>query len=107
MTNEEMVEQAVAIYEYSDGSDVQCRKDLQGARVVYACYETGSYEGGWCVIYVKDGQWYVDEGSHCSCNEPSWSPTATTPEYLLSKDFGPYLCDEARIKAAVQAALKT
>ena len=59
------------------------KADLEGARVIYASYETGSYEGSWEVVYVdKDGVYCIDSGGHCSCNGPEWGPQTTTLDAL-------------------------
>ncbi len=73
---------------------------LKDAKLVYACYETGNYEGSWIVVYVKDGVWYIDSGGHCSCNGPEWGSggTATTPEALIENEDQP-------VKDAVKAFL--
>lgn len=70
---------------YDDSSTAA--EGLKGAKLVYACYETGNYEGSWIVVYVKDGVWYLDSGGHCSCNGPEWGSggSVTTPEALESE----------------------
>lgn len=74
-------------FEYSDEGEEAIRTELDDAEIVYACYETGNYEGEWDVIYVKGGQWFRVSGSHCSCNGPEWrTPQPTTREQAL-KDY--------------------
>ena len=62
--------------------------DLDDAVIVYACYETGNWEGEWCVVFVEDGQWYEASGGHCSCNSPEWDPTKTTPDEIIGNHEG-------------------
>ena len=38
-------------------------------KIVYH-YEQGSYEGGGDALLYKDGKWYLENLSHCSCNGP-------------------------------------
>lgn len=44
--------------------------------VVYAHYDVASYEGSAFVIYIKNGKFWLVEGSHCSCFglEDQWEP---------------------------------
>lgn len=90
---------------YDPSEGVPTREELEGADIVYVTYESGDFDGGWCVIFVKEGQWFIDMGSHCSCFGPGWSPKATDPKHLLSAKFGPYVSDKDRITACVQSRL--
>ena len=52
--------------------------------IVYAEYENGGYDGSAIIVFVRDGKWYENNDSHCSCNGlDTWSPEETTPEALL------------------------
>lgn len=94
------VKAAIDMYEYGNQGDVE--KALEGAEVLFSCYETGSYEGGWMLVYIdKDGKLMYDMGSHCSCNGPSFSPSPTTPEGLMQKE--PYLVSLDDLRAALRA----
>ncbi len=82
--------EAISMY-----SDYEVSKDkvvaaLEGADVVYSCYRYESYEGDWCVIYVKDNKWFIDAGGHCSCNGPEFDPRETTPELLTTTNESYY-----------------
>ena len=59
-------------------------EDLEGAELLYATYETGNYEGHSNILYKKDGKFYENYGSHCSCYglEGQWSPTEVRVEDL-------------------------
>lgn len=59
------------------------RRQLEGAKIVFAVYIHASYAGDWLVVYVKDGLWFKDSGSHCSCNEPEFNPVPVKPSELL------------------------
>ncbi len=60
---------------------------LDGAEVLFAAYEGGSYEGDALVIYRKDGKLYEVGGGHCSCYglEGQWSPDEIVPAQLLMR----------------------
>lgn len=50
------------------------------AEILYASYETPSYEGYSVVLYERDGKLYEVNGSHCSCYglEGQWKPEETS-----------------------------
>ncbi len=100
----------IDIYSRWDGKSPLAERiayDLFGAKIVHATYDTGDYEGGWLVVYRKGEKWFVDKGSHCSCNGPEWNPKETTPEALLSADFYTYYeTDEAAFKANIREEVK-
>ncbi len=77
------IEDAVGIFTEYDDSQERARETLQGARVVYAVYQGGGWEGDWWVVFVKDGKWFIESGYHCSCNSPDWTPRETTRAELL------------------------
>lgn len=99
MTTEISVEEIANWFDYPNAVS----SDLENANIVYACYETGCYEGDWCVIFVKDGRWFVDSGGHCSCNGPEWSPSETSLEQLLSRYSGNDSGAEREAREAVEA----
>lgn len=53
--------------------------NLSDYEIVYAIYETESYEGTSFVLATKDGILYEIHGSHCSCYglEGQWEPEET------------------------------
>lgn len=58
---------------------------LEEPLYVFAIYDTPSYEGYATVVYSYDGvDFYMVEGSHCSCYglENQWSPTLHSIEEL-------------------------
>lgn len=78
--NKKLREQAIEMYR--DDKDA-CR-ELANADMVYVCYTSEGYEGDWTTIYIKRDvngveQWFIDSGSHCSCNDIEWNPQLTTP----------------------------
>lgn len=60
-------------------------EDLQGCEIVYAMYDAPPYEGYAHVIFIKNGQLYEVNGSHCSCYglEDQWKPEETLLEALI------------------------
>lgn len=44
--------------------------------VILAVYEGGSYEGSSIVVYRNGDEYFINEGSHCSCYglEGQWEP---------------------------------
>lgn len=50
--------------------------DRQGIGILFAAYETECYEGRALVIFVRNGKFYVVEGSHCPYYglEEQWTP---------------------------------
>lgn len=77
--------------------------------ILYAGYETPSYEGYALVIYERDGKLYEVTGSHCSCYglEGQWTPEETTwPALALRKDDAYDLPDPAAYRALVNSRLQ-
>ncbi len=105
MTTTFTLDDLAAIYgEYDEDRRAGIKEKLKGATVVYAVYETGSYEGEWHVVYVLDGKWYEDKGLHCSCNSPEFNPHETTREALLKHAVEHYLiADGSRFLDCVTA----
>ena len=74
--------------DFDDVSDIEgfFREEgaLDGATVLYACYDRGGYDGRAIVIFERDGQLYEVFGSHCSCHglEGQWEPGEVTRESL-------------------------
>lgn len=68
---------------------------LDGAEIIYACYDCPPYEGDAHVIFVKDGVLYEAHGAHCSCYglEDQWSPEETIPLAILNR---PNVAEEAK-----------
>jgi len=90
--------------------DISCREDILRefcissfeGHVVYAFYEYEDYSGTAFVIFIHDGNFYLVQGSHCSCYglEDQWEPEEMTGEalahmirngrmygFILDKDF--------------------
>lgn len=61
--------------------------DLEGYEILFACYETGCYDGSSIVILKKDDNLYIVDAGHCSCHglEGQFYPIETTVE-LLKKE---------------------
>jgi hypothetical protein len=59
----------------------------QGVEILYARYDTPSYEGYAHVIFRKEGKIYEVNGSHCSCYglEGQWEPEETSVIALLAR----------------------
>jgi hypothetical protein len=57
---------------------------LEGAKVLYACYDQYDYEGSCYVIFKRDKKLYDVHGSHCSCYglEGQWEPEETSVEAI-------------------------
>ncbi len=59
--------------------------------ILFSIYSSGNYEGAACVVFRRDGELYVVEGSHCSCDglRDQWHPTKTTAAALrlMKPDF--------------------
>lgn len=56
-------------------------------QILFAEYETPSYEGYAFVLFERDGKLYEVNGSHCSCYglEGQWEPDETTWEALAMR----------------------
>lgn len=76
----------VYVGEFKSKEDVESNFDvkLTDERIIYAEYETPSYEGYAFVLFEKDGKLYEVNGSHCSCNglEGMWEPEETSTKAL-------------------------
>ena len=61
--------------------------DLRGAKILFANYNNGGWEGDAFVLFARDGKLYEVNGSHCSCYglEGQWEPEETTKEALLHR----------------------
>lgn len=73
--------------EFEEGNGGRWNKDFVVAddfptddQILYASYETPSYEGYSFVLFERDGVLYEVTGSHCSCMglEGQWNPEATS-----------------------------
>jgi len=62
------------------------KDSLDGCQLIYALYETGSWEGSAEVLYKKDDLFYYVSGSHCSCNglEGQWEPEEVSREWVIT-----------------------
>ena len=62
-----------------DWSHNEIRRDLQGKDVVYFGNDPfGGYEDTILGIFCENGNWYLMESSHCSCNGHGWRLEPTT-----------------------------
>lgn len=69
--------------------------------IVYAGYIVEDYTGYSLVVWVRDGQWFENNDSHCSCNELGiWLPEMTLPDALLIRQGWPGLSDAVRERTA-------
>ena len=70
-------------------------EEVEGIEIIYAAYDTPSYEGYAHVIFIKDHKIYEVNGSHCSCNglEDCWDPEETSILALLDR---PNVSNEAK-----------
>lgn len=80
-------------------------KELEGAEILFAGYEYGSYEGDAFVLFKRDGKLYEVTGGHCSCNgvEGQWSPEETSAEAIAKRKPDLYGDHGAAILAAAAA----
>lgn len=86
---------------YWDDRD-NAKRQLDHAHIVFACYETESYEGSALVIFVRSGGMFMVESGHCSCNGLDFGePKLTTPEEILKADSF-YVADKERVAAALE-----
>lgn len=79
---------------------------LEGAKILYAVYDQGCYEGSAFVLFSRDGKLYEVNGSHCSCYglETQFDPEETSVEALehrLTNGYF-YVNDKDGIAAAVR-----
>jgi hypothetical protein len=74
-------------------TDVRKEFELSGddelipEEVLFAAYLEGSYSGWARVLFVRGGQLYEVEGSHCSCNglERQWDPQEVSWDQLAMR----------------------
>jgi len=54
--------------------------------ILFASYAPGCYCGDAVVVFQRDGKFYMNEASHCSCYglENQWGPDEIDPAMLLS-----------------------
>lgn len=54
--------------------------------ILFASYAPGSYCGDAVVVFHREGRFYMNEASHCSCYglENQWSPDEIDPAQLLT-----------------------
>lgn len=53
------------------------------AEVVYASYTFEGYEGSAIIVFRRDGKWFENNDSHCSCHGlEDWRPEETSLEAL-------------------------
>lgn len=77
-----------AVYAGSFDSKSDVEKEfgasLDGCNVLFAAYDTPSYEGYAWVLFRKDRKLYEVNGSHCSCYglEGQWDPEEVSKEAL-------------------------
>ncbi len=79
---------------------------LKGAKILYADYYTGNYEGSAFVLFSRKRKLYEVHGSHCSCYglEGQWSEEETSVESLehrLKETYGFYEMNKEEIQKAV------
>ncbi len=70
------------------------KKGLQGAEILYACYDLYSYEGSAYVFFTRGGKLFEANCSHCSCNgldywDPEETDVAAVLKYRIAKDEQP------------------
>lgn len=69
--------------------------------IVYAGYSYEDYSGNALIVYKRDGKWFENNDSHCSCyGLESWNPEETSAEALLMRKGWPGLTE------AIQAELE-
>lgn len=86
--------------DWSDKDDIVCSfgwesakdraritSDLEGAEVLFAAYDCGSYEGDAIVVYRRDGNIFEVHASHCSCYglEDQWCPEEASIKELKQR----------------------
>lgn len=59
--------------------------DEQEPKRIWACYDNGGWEGSATIVFERGDQWYLVEGSHCSCYglEGQWKPEKFDPREHL------------------------
>jgi hypothetical protein len=76
--------------QFSSREDVAKQFDCDisaDAEILFATYDTPSYEGSAMVLFRQDGKLWEVHGSHCSCMglEDQWGPEETSPAALLHR----------------------
>ena len=58
---------------------------IKDYRVLYACYESGMYEGDAFVLveHIPTGDWFECNSAHCSCNGLEWELELTSKKALI------------------------
>ena len=64
-------------------------EDLNGANIVVALYDNENYDGNAIVLYEKNDELFIVEGSHCSCYglEDQWLPARYSYQALEKRSF--------------------
>ena len=77
------------LYGFDDQANVlsafrEAANTLDGAELLYACYESYGDDGSAMVVFRKDGKLFIVSGGHCSCYglEDQWSAEPITLEAL-------------------------
>lgn len=90
-------------YDYETGKykKIQLPKGFpKKSDILFAAYGTEeSYSGSAIVVFSnRDGQLFIVEGGHCSCNglEGQWVPTKTTIKALAMMDLSSAYTTETR-----------
>jgi hypothetical protein len=80
-------------------------EQVEGITVLFHCYEYAKYEGHAFTLYLKDGQLYECNGSHCSCYglEGQWSEEETSKEAVLYRlQYGTWYIDTTGLKEVLE-----
>ena len=66
------------------------KEQLDKMNIIYATYETGSYEGESFILWEQDGKLYEHNCHHCSCYGLTWDDNLeeTTLESILRRNTG-------------------
>ena len=82
-------------------------KDLEGATILIAIYDTPCYEGYAFVLYEKDGELFEVNGSHCSCYglEGQWEPSKTNWKALDMREYWSFY-DEPGLVESIKEYIK-
>src|SRR5436190_5375054 len=72
--------------------------------VVYAGYTYEDYSGSALVVFVRDGAWFENHDSHCSCyGLECWRPEGALPEAIAKYEGWPGLAEAVRNRLAMHA----
>lgn len=74
--------------EWENHEDLQGQSgcDVTPDELVFASYNAADYEGWSQIVFVRDGKWFENHDSHCSCNGLDvWEPEETSPEAILMR----------------------